>query len=92
MGSGLRCGGPKSGQAPWVNLDGLILAAVETISGKVEKINVETGTLRVETDEDESKEMTVSKDMLQGLQLGDEITIKVEEGTVQSIEQNDEDK
>lgn len=23
MGSGLRCGGPKSGQAPWGNLDGL---------------------------------------------------------------------
>jgi hypothetical protein len=45
----------------------LTLAAAETISGKVEKINVETGTLSVETDEDESKEMTVPKEMLQGL-------------------------
>jgi hypothetical protein len=55
-------------------------------------MNVETGTLSVETDEDESKEMTVPKEMLQGLQIGDEITIKVEEGTVQHIEKNDEDK
>src|SRR5688500_15980994 len=23
-GSGLQCGGPKSGQAPWANLDGLV--------------------------------------------------------------------
>ena len=26
MVSRLRCGGPKSGQAPWVNLDGLPLS------------------------------------------------------------------
>src|SRR5687767_6281738 len=32
MGSGLRCGGPKSGQAPWVNLDGLDHALVESLA------------------------------------------------------------
>lgn len=69
----------------------LILAATETISGMIESVDAKTGRLVVETSEDESKEVTAPKEMLQSLKPGDKITITVEEGTVQKIEKNDEE-
>src|SRR5687768_1771311 len=41
MVSRLRCGGPKSGQAPWVNLDGLHLASIPRLALHMPRISNE---------------------------------------------------
>ena len=66
----------------------LVLAATETVAGMVQEVDMDNGRLVITTDADETRELTVPKELLKGLEPGDDVTIQMVDGKVTAIDKD----
>ena len=68
----------------------LALAATETVSGMVQEVDMDNGRLVITTDADETRELTVPKELLKGVEPGHNVTIQIVDGKVTAIDKDAE--
>jgi hypothetical protein len=68
----------------------LALAATETVSGMVQEVDMDNGRLVITTEAHETLELTVPKELLKGLEPGDEVTVQIVDGKVTAIDKDKE--
>lgn len=60
-------------------------AVAETVTGTVQDVNIQKGTITIVTEDDQSKKLRAAPDQLEDIQDGDRVEIQVEEGAAKHI-------
>lgn len=61
------------------------LAETEYVFGKVTKLDADSGTITITTEENQSKSMPVPANLLKGVKPGHEVELEVVDGKVKSL-------
>ena len=68
------------------------LAAEEWVSGRVKSVDAQKGTLSITTEDDSVKQLSVSKELLKGVQPGHEVDVEIVDGKVKNLENYSSDR
>ena len=72
-------------------LAGLVMLAVmgpavaETVTGTVQDVSIQKGTITIVTEDDQSRKLRADPDQLEDIRDGDRVEIEAEEGAVKHI-------